>query len=140
MPAPGSAVVGIGARRGITSTELRTALAQALIAADVSAGQVVAIGTVDAKRADLALQELADLLGVPLRPLPVGLLARQVVPNPSGSAQRLIGTPSVAEAAVLALGAELVLPKRVHHGITVAVGRLPELPAFGAAAGPETSS
>jgi cobalt-precorrin 5A hydrolase/precorrin-3B C17-methyltransferase len=36
-----------------------------------------------------------------------------------------VGTPSVAEASVLAAGAELVVPKHAGRTVTVAVGRLP---------------
>jgi cobalamin biosynthesis protein CbiG len=128
-------VVGIGARRGATIGDVRAAITESLLAAEVEADAVAAIVTVDAKPANPALLGLAELLGVPLHPLPRELLAQQPVPNPSAVAQRLIGTPSVAEAAVLAFGAELLLPKRVYAGVTVAVGRLSTDPA----ADPETT-
>jgi cobalamin biosynthesis protein CbiG len=121
----GPVVVGVGARRGTGIADLRAAIADSLVAAEVGAHEVVAIVTVDAKQSDPALQEMAGLLGVPLRALPADLLAQQPVPNPSAVAQRLVGTPSVAEGAVLAVGAELLLPKQVFGGITIAVGRLP---------------
>jgi histidinol-phosphate aminotransferase len=116
-------VVGIGARGGVELGDLRVAIDESLVTADLVAEDLVAIVSVDAKRA--ALQPLAGLLGVPLHTHASDLLAQQPVPNPSGTAERLIGTPSVAEAAVLAFGAELLLPKQVFAGITVAIGRLP---------------
>ena len=127
-PAPGLVVVGIGARREAEIGEVRTAITESLLAAEVGVDGVAAIVTVDAKPANPALLELARLLGVPLYRLPADLLAQQPVPNPSAVAQRLIGTPSVAEAAVLAFGAELLLPKRVSQGVTVAVGRMSTAP------------
>jgi cobalamin biosynthesis protein CbiG len=118
-------VVGVGARRGALIADLRAALAESLVEAEVAAADLVAIVTVDAKQDDPVLQHLAELSGVPLRTLPAEVLARQPVPNPSAVAQRLVGTPSVAEGAVLAFGAELLLPRQVFGGITIAVGRLP---------------
>jgi cobalamin biosynthesis protein CbiG len=125
LPAAGSVVVGVGARRGVRIADLRAALADSLVASEVEAHEVVAIVTVEAKQSDPALLEMAGLLGVPLRVLPADLLARQPVPNPSAVAQRLVGTRSVAEGAVLAVGADLLLPKQVFGPITIAVGRLP---------------
>jgi cobalt-precorrin 5A hydrolase/precorrin-3B C17-methyltransferase len=46
-------------------------------------------------------------------------------PNPSPVVREAVGTPSVAEAAVLVSGAELVLQKRKSAMATVALGRLP---------------
>jgi cobalamin biosynthesis protein CbiG len=121
-------VVGIGARRGTGIGPVRAALAEGLAAAGLAATDVIAIVTVAAKQAEPAFDGLAGLLGVPLHPLPAELLARQPVPNPSAAIERLAGTPSVAEAAVLAFGAELLMPKRVSGGVTIAIGRLPVPP------------
>ena len=46
-------------------------------------------------------------------------------PNPSELVREAVGTPSVAEAAVVSSGAELVLEKRKSANATVAIGRLP---------------
>jgi histidinol-phosphate aminotransferase len=118
-------VVGIGARRGVGIRDLRMAIGECLAASGVRARDIVAIVTVDAKRSEPALNELADFLGVPLRALPADLLARQSVPNPSSAVDAAVGTPSVAEAAVLASGAELIVPKHRSRGVTAAAGRLP---------------
>ncbi len=123
-PPTGDIVVGIGARRGARIRDVRMAMGESLIAAGVRARDVAAIVTVDSKQSEDAIQELAHLLGVPLRTLPADVLNQQNVPNPSAVAERLTGTASVAEAAVLALGAELLLPKQMSRGVTVAVGRL----------------
>jgi histidinol-phosphate aminotransferase len=120
-------VVGIGARRGVRIRDLRLVLGEVLAAAGARARDVVAIVTVDAKQSESALQELAEMLGVPLRTFTADELAGLQVPNPSAAAERAVGTPSVAEAAVLAGGAELVVPKYASRGVTVAVGRVPTL-------------
>lgn len=124
-------VVGIGSRRGVGIRDVRMAMGQALSMAGLRARDVIAIATVDAKQHEAALHEMADVLGVPLKLLPAGLLAEQHVPNPSQAAERLAGVPSVAEAAVLASDAQLIRPKHVYRGVTVAVGRLLSLPSAG---------
>jgi cobalt-precorrin 5A hydrolase / precorrin-3B C17-methyltransferase len=62
---------------------------------------------------------------VPLRFHAAEALSRMAVPNPSSVVKDAVGTPSVAEASVLASGAELLLEKRKSELATVAVGRLP---------------
>jgi histidinol-phosphate aminotransferase len=123
-PPAGDIVVGIGARRGVGIRDVRMTLGESLATAGVRARDVIAIVTIDAKQAEAAVAEMAELLGVPLRTMPADQLAQQVVPNPSPTAERLVGTPSVAEAAVIAYGAELLMPKHLSRGVTVAVGRL----------------
>lgn len=118
-------VVGIGARRGVGIRDLRMALGECLAVAGVRARDVVAIVSVDAKQSEPALQELAEMLNIPLKTLSADRLAAQPVPNPSPVTESAVGTPSVAEAAVLAFGAELIVPKHLSRGVTVAVGRLP---------------
>ncbi|MBT0769359.1 threonine-phosphate decarboxylase [Kineosporia sp. J2-2] len=122
-------IVGIGSRRGVGIRDVRMAMGQALSVAGVRARDVIAIATVDAKQSEEALLELADVLGVPLKLLPADVLAGQQVPNPSATTERLVGVPSVAEAAVLASDAQLIGPKHTYRGVTVAVGRLLNLPS-----------
>ncbi|GAA3592761.1 hypothetical protein GCM10022223_04380 [Kineosporia mesophila] len=133
-------VVGIGSRRGVGIRDVRMAMGQALSVAGVRARDVVAIATVDAKQNEEALLELADVLGVPLKLLPADVLAVQQVPNPSPATERLVGVPSVAEAAVLASDARLIGAKHTYRGVTVAVGRLfavPKLPRPQEQTGPQ---
>jgi histidinol-phosphate aminotransferase len=117
-------IIGIGARRGVRIRDLRMAMGECLSAAGVRARDVVAIVSVDAKQAEPALQELAEMLNVPLRTLPANQLAGQAVPNPSAVTEAAVGTPSVAEAAVVAFGGELVVPKYSSRGVTLAIGRV----------------
>lgn len=58
------------------------------------------------------LVQAAERLGVPLVTYSAEELATVEVPNPSGVALAALGTPSVAEAAALAGGGELLVPKR----------------------------
>jgi cobalt-precorrin 5A hydrolase/precorrin-3B C17-methyltransferase len=71
----------------------------------------------------------AERLGVPLVTYPADALAAVAVPNPSDAPLAAVGTPSVAEAAALVRGGELLVPKRKSAAVpamaTCAVVRRP---------------
>jgi cobalt-precorrin 5A hydrolase / precorrin-3B C17-methyltransferase len=121
---PPSLVVGVGASRGAPADEVRALVADALTRAGISRDSVTAVATVDLKADEQALLDLAGDLGVPLTTFPATDLAAQPVPNPSSRVDAEVGTPSVAEAAVLAAGADLLVEKTKSAHATVAVGRL----------------
>ena len=118
-------VVGVGTRRGVSVSGLRSALASCLDAGEADTGDVIAIVTAEGKQKEPAVLQLCDELSVPLTVFSAETLAQQRVPNPSVTVQRTAGTPSVAEAAVLASGAQLLLPKQVATDVTMALGVLP---------------
>jgi cobalt-precorrin 5A hydrolase/precorrin-3B C17-methyltransferase len=62
---------------------------------------------------------------VPLRFHAAQELSAIEVPNPSSVVKDAVGTPSVAEASVLASGAELLVQKQKSGNATIAIGRLP---------------
>ncbi|MGW7052041.1 precorrin-3B C(17)-methyltransferase [Streptomyces sp. NPDC054887] len=109
---PPSLVVGVGASRGASADEVSELIGRTLAEAGLSARSVAALATVDAKADEAGIVEAAARLGVPLRTYAAEQLARIDVPNPSGAPLAAVGTPSVAEAAALAGGGELVVPKR----------------------------
>jgi 5,6-dimethylbenzimidazole synthase len=116
-------VVGVGLRANTPYAELRVLVDSAL--EEAGPGTVQLIVTVTNKEAEPALRCLADDLNAELRAIPPSELAEQATPNPSEHVEHLTGTPSVAEAAVLVAGAELLVPKRRSANATAAVGRLP---------------
>ena len=122
----GRLVVGMGCRRGTPSVDLRAHLLAVLAEHGLSAESVAAFVSVEAKAAEPGLLALAAEWGVPLRTHPADVLRVLEVPSAglSPDAATAVGTPSVAEAAVLAEGAELVVPKHVGPGSTVAIGRV----------------
>jgi cobalt-precorrin 5A hydrolase/precorrin-3B C17-methyltransferase len=122
---PPSLVVGIGCSRGAGRGEILDLLRASLLEARLSEKSVAALASVDVKSDEEGLLAAAEELGVPLRFFPARELSDIEVPNPSEVVEGAVGTPSVAEAAVLASGAELVLEKRRSRNATVAVGRLP---------------
>jgi cobalt-precorrin 5A hydrolase / precorrin-3B C17-methyltransferase len=121
---PPSLVVGVGASRGVSSSELLGLIDSALAEAGLSAGSVAGLATVDAKTAEPGITEAAARRDWPVTAYPAELLARVEVPNPSTAPLAAVGTPSVAEAAALTSGDDLVVAKRKSAMATVAVARI----------------
>ncbi|MFE5404910.1 precorrin-3B C(17)-methyltransferase [Streptomyces sp. NPDC056580] len=109
---PPSLVVGVGASRGAPADEVLALVEEALREAGLSPRSVAELATVDAKSEEPGLVAAAARLGVRLVTYPAPELADVAVPNPSGAPLAAVGTPSVAEAAALARGGELLVPKR----------------------------
>ncbi len=122
---PPSLVAGIGCNRGTSTTSLRRLLEQTLEQAGLALGSLAAITSVDAKADEAGLVQLAAELGVPLVTYPADQLATLDVPNPSDAPRAAVGTPSVAEASVLAHGATLLVEKQRTPEATCAIGRIP---------------
>ncbi|MFJ9036557.1 cobalamin biosynthesis protein [Streptomyces sp. NPDC102406] len=121
---PGGVIVGVGARAGAAAGEVLALVRAVLAEAGSCPGDVVALATVDAKGREPGIVAAAGALGVPLVTYGAGLLATVPVPRPSERVRAAAGTPSVAEAAALAGGGELLVPKRVSVGAGGAPGRV----------------
>ena len=122
---PPSLVVGVGCSRGAGADEILALLRSSLEDAGLSEKSVAALASIDVKRDEAGLLEAAERLGVPLRFHPAEALAAAEAPNPSSVVREAVGTPSVAEAAVMVSGADLLVEKRKSGMATAAVGRLP---------------
>ncbi|MEV7978067.1 precorrin-3B C(17)-methyltransferase [Streptomyces sp. NPDC086519] len=109
---PPSLVVGVGASRGAPADEVLGLVEDALRDAGLSPRSIAELATVDAKAEEPGIVTAAARLGVPLVTYSAGELAGIQVPNPSDAPRTAVGTPSVAEAAALARGGELLVPKR----------------------------
>lgn len=124
-------VVGVGARRGAACDEVLGLVLDTLRDAGLSVRDVVELATVEAKAGEPGLVAAAERLGAPLRAYPAELLASVRVPGASEAALAAVGTPSVAEAAALAGGGELIVTKRRSRpdgrspAVTCAVVRRP---------------
>ncbi|MFE7930491.1 precorrin-3B C(17)-methyltransferase [Streptomyces sp. NPDC057456] len=126
---PPSLVVGVGASRGAPVDEVLDLVEGVLREAGLSARSLAEIATVDAKRDEPGIVEAARRLGVPVVTYTAEELAGVAVPNPSDAPLAAVGTPSVAEAAALIGGGELLVPKQKSAGVpataTCAVVRRP---------------
>ncbi|MFH8695948.1 precorrin-3B C(17)-methyltransferase [Streptomyces chartreusis] len=109
---PPSLVVGVGASRGAPADEVLGLVESALRNAGLSPASLAELATVDAKADEPGILEAAERLGVPLVTHSADELAVVEVPNPSDAPLAAVGTPSVAEAAALVGGGELLVPKR----------------------------
>ncbi|MDP3711347.1 MAG: precorrin-3B C(17)-methyltransferase [Mycobacteriales bacterium] len=119
---PPSLVLGIGASRGVGADELEDLVDRALADAGLSASSVALVATVEAKADEAGLLELCARRGWQLVTHPAEQLATVTVPNPSDEPLKVLGTPSVAEAAASLHGA-LVVEKQKSAMGTVAVAR-----------------
>ncbi|MFD2093500.1 cobalamin biosynthesis protein [Blastococcus deserti] len=113
--------VGFGAVRGVTADELLAAVDAVL---PVGAGDVRLAGLA-ARVAEAGPVAAAARRGWPLTGYSPAELAAVAVPSPSARVAALAGTPSVAEAAALLGGGELVVGKTVRGRVTVAVAAPP---------------
>ncbi len=83
------------------------------------------MSTVDSRVAEPGVVAAAAGLGIALVSYPAEQLDVVEVPHPSPLVRHAVGTASVAEAAALAGGGELLLPKRKSALATVALASLP---------------
>ncbi|WCD85764.1 putative aminotransferase [Streptomyces xanthophaeus] len=117
-------VVGVGGRAGVSVAEVCALVEETLRGAGLPSEAVTALATVESKAGEPGIKGAAERFGVPLLSYPVEELASVVVPHPSETAREAAGTPSVAEAAALAGGGELLVPKRRSVAATCAVATL----------------
>ncbi|WP_372341406.1 cobalamin biosynthesis protein [Streptomyces sp. CC224E] len=117
-------VVGVGARAGVPVAEVLGLVRRVLAEAGVGVADVLALATVDTKGREPGVVAAAEALGVPLETYGAGRLAAVPVPHPSARARDAVGTPSVAEAAALVRGGELLVPKRTSTGAGGGPGRV----------------
>ncbi|MFB0628143.1 Rv2231c family pyridoxal phosphate-dependent protein CobC [Streptomyces sp. AB3(2024)] len=119
-------VVGVGGRAGVSVEEVCALVEETLRGAGLSTGAVTALATVESKTLEAGIAGAAERFGVPLVGYPAEELARISVPHPSGAVREAAGTASVAEAAALAGGGELLVPKRRSVAATCAVATVQE--------------
>jgi cobalt-precorrin 5A hydrolase / precorrin-3B C17-methyltransferase len=122
---PPSLVAGVGCSRGVGADEILDLLRRSVAEAGLAEKSVAALASIDVKRDEAGLLEAAEKLDAPIHFHTAEVLSAVEVPNPSELVREAVGTPSVAEAAVVSSGAELVLEKRKSANATVAIGRLP---------------
>ncbi|WP_308123286.1 Rv2231c family pyridoxal phosphate-dependent protein CobC [Modestobacter marinus] len=111
--------VGVGACHEVAADEVLAAVDAVL--PDGADG--VTLATLDARAAEPGLRAAARQRGWELTGHPAAALAAVPVPAPSSRVAAAVGTPSVAEAAALLGGGELVVGKTAHGRVTVAVAR-----------------
>ena len=127
---PQSLAIGVGCERGAPATQLLDNVKDALAAEGLSPAALACIVSIDIKADELAVNELARHLDLPLRFFSGAELNAEThrLKTPSEAVFREIGAWGVAEAAALrAAGphSDLIVPKTVRGRTTCAVARAP---------------
>lgn len=122
---PRGVTAGIGTSRNAPADEIEALLRSAMTEAGVAPAALQVIATVDLKRDEAGLNEVARRLATTVQYFTADELSRVSVPTPSAVVAGHIGTPSVAEAAALlsAGTTTLLLEKRRSAHATVALAR-----------------
>jgi cobalt-precorrin 5A hydrolase len=113
-------VVGLGARRGVCTSEVLSAVDRALQEAGRRREEIGILASAWLKRDEPGMIEAARTLGREMVFLPEQALNSQSPSTPSRAAD--LGLVGVAEPAVLALADRLILAKRAYGRVTVAIG------------------
>jgi cobalt-precorrin 5A hydrolase len=119
----GDYTVGIGCRRGTRKEAVISALEQAFSDAGIERTMVLAYVTTEKKKGEKGLRSAIEDLGGDLVFLDDLTINAQETLSPSRADH--LGLKGVAEPCALALSrhGDLVLPKRVYGGVTVAIAR-----------------
>ena len=123
---PRNLALGVGCKRGTTGAALRAALDDFLSGAGVSKLSLCALASIDLKKDEPCLADLARELGVPFLTFPAAELA--AVPGQFSHSQKVLdvtGVGNVCErAAVLASGLGVLLRGKARYpGVTFALAR-----------------
>jgi cobalamin biosynthesis protein CbiG len=126
---PRIAAVGVGCRKGADAMAVASTVASALQAANVPVEAVAGLGTIDVKRGEQGIAEVARALELELSFFDAQALSD--VPgefSASAFVEQTVGVDNVCERAAVACageGAQLVAPKTVGEGATAAVAVAP---------------
>lgn len=124
---PREYVVGMGCRRGKSKEELASFLNQGLREAGIGREDLYCVSSIDRKKDEPGLQELAEECRIPFLTFSEEAL-RQVKGAVQGSAfvERVVGVDNVCERSALAASGEksvLILGKQAKDGMTMAIGK-----------------
>lgn len=118
-------VAGIGARRGVATSEVVALIERAVREAHIARSQLAAIATAQAKVNEPGIVEAAQSFNLQLLSIPIEAMRREDGgATQSKTSQRLFGVSSVSEAAALAAagpGSKLILPRINSARVTCAL-------------------
>ncbi|MEE9603217.1 MAG: cobalamin biosynthesis protein [Thermoguttaceae bacterium] len=119
-------IAGIGCRRGTEAERIVKAIHAAVELVGKTVGDIRLLASIDLKGDEAGLLEAADRLEIPLRLLTSGEICGSTRSFARSSfVEEKVGLPAVAEPAALLAGkrTELLLPKQIFEGVTVALAR-----------------
>ncbi len=135
--------VGIGMRRGMSAARIEAAVQAALASSGAPLSAVREVATVDIKADEPGLQEWLAAHALPLRVFSSAQIAeRPLTATPSDWVRTNTGLAGVCEPCALLASPRgtLLVPKRAHAGVTVAIVSDPPPLRLGAACSNPTSS
>lgn len=120
---PKTVTVGIGCRKGTSMAAVEGLLEQVLKEQKISVNAIEKICSIDIKKEEAALKQLADKLGVPLQFFSAAELGQlEGGFTASTFVNQITGVDNVCErAAVLGSGGELIVKKQALNGVTAAM-------------------
>lgn len=120
---PQTVTVGIGCRKGISLEAVEELLNQVLKEQNLSVKAIEKICSIDIKKEEPALKQLADKLGIPLQVFSADELELLTgVYTASEFVNQITGVDNVCErAAVLGSQGELIVRKQALNGVTAAI-------------------
>ncbi len=124
--APKTVVAGIGCRRGISREILEKGLKQMLEQHGLSDRDLLAVASIDLKKDEPGLVELAGKYGIPFWTYTAEELKQaETISEPSDFVKQVTGVDNVCERAALisCIGGELIAPKAKLEGMTVSLAR-----------------
>ena len=127
-------VIGVGCRRGVSREQIDAAIEYGLALIQRSRSEIREIATIDLKQDELGLNEWCQSHEVPLRVIHRELVQqRPWVTKPSDWVRENIGVDGVCEACALlaTFRGQLLLPKTIRDGVTVAIVEDPPSPSLG---------
>ncbi len=120
--------IGIGCERNTSKVLIANSLNNLLASSNLSKYSIAGLATVDIKKDEKGIIELAEEKNLPIKFFSKEDLSTKIVPNPSIVVENEIGTPSVAEASCLLAAGEdskLLKEKRIFKNqsgaVTIAV-------------------
>jgi histidinol-phosphate aminotransferase len=115
-------ILGVGGRTGADPTTLMELVAKALADHGRSLADITEVSTIDRRVDSEGVRRLVEATGALLRAWPAAQLAGQPVTATSVTVAQHVGTPSVAEAAVRAVGATPIGHAHKANGWVVVLG------------------
>lgn len=122
---PPDLVVGMGCNRGTDVAEMETLIRNVFQQQALSPLSIGRLASVEAKKDETGLLDLADRLGVQISFYTTGELGAIKTPNPSTVVQKHMGVRSVCEAAAMlaAQTSQLLVTKQKSTNVTLAVAQ-----------------
>ena len=119
--------IGTGCRKGVSKERLAAFLKDTLAQHGIPAERIRGFASIDIKKSEAGLSELAAAYGLPLEFYSAEQLNRvSGSTNASEFVKEITGTDAVAErSALLSSGGTLLVPRTAHDGMTLAIAASP---------------